>query len=482
MDTKEGLCKTQWPNSSTTLPGLPGHCANNEASQDQIIQEPPAFSPEDIQAYNTGLDEERALSALAEKRLEELESALWRCIEASAKWPENRPPRAFKESAEKWRLLLGWRFYNKQQYDQTIKVIEPILVSRTAGYNHLFEASYLLALSFRYKRSDAKVEEYCVQAMRLKPKISTEMKSYFQKSAKLLWEVYKKRNLGDRLAYLENFAFQDEQAEFKGLVRQWLDMSNTNAQNAIFTWLKDNVNLENIQTSMIEVDGKTYGVWGLDCISWSDAFKQTLERSVREAILGTSNGCSLMHILAGCNKWTLITVLLGQKAVLDSCLGYSQFTPLAIAIYYRSFQAANVLLDRKSFIGVKCFGQKNFTLAYLASKTRSMRMKNLISNLAYWQEGKPSSSLQEGRLREAKDLVRKGVNVNFQYGERLMTPLLHVCECYPNETELIILLLEAGASPNVSVDGKLKSSIKTRINMARRILNVDDRTNACSET
>ncbi|KAF3400577.1 hypothetical protein DPV78_005390 [Talaromyces pinophilus] len=75
MDTKEGLRKTQWPNSSTTLRGLPGHCANNEASQDQIIQESPAFSPEAIQAYNTGLDEERALSALAEKRFEEAESA-----------------------------------------------------------------------------------------------------------------------------------------------------------------------------------------------------------------------------------------------------------------------------------------------------------------------------------------------------------------------------------------------------------------------
>ena len=145
------------------------------------------------------------------------------------------PPRTFKESAEKWRLLLGWRFYNKQQYDQTIKVIKPILVSRTAGYNHLFEASYLLALSFRYKRSDAKVEEYCVQAMRLKPKLSTDMKSYFQMSVNMLWGVYKKRNLADKLAYLENFAFQDEQAEFKGLVRQWLDMSNTNAQNPIFT-------------------------------------------------------------------------------------------------------------------------------------------------------------------------------------------------------------------------------------------------------
>ncbi|KAF3401216.1 hypothetical protein DPV78_005388 [Talaromyces pinophilus] len=92
-------------------------------------------------------------------------------------------------------------------------------------------------------------------------------------------------------------------------------------------------------------------------------------------------------------------------------------------------------------------------------------MKNLISNFSYWQEGKLSSALQEWDLREAKDLVRKGVNVNFQSGERLMTPLLHVCECYPNETELITILLEAGASPNVSVDGKLKSSIKTRINM-----------------
>lgn len=203
----------------------------------------------------------------------------------------------------------------------------------------------------------------------------------------------------------------------------------------------------------------------MDWISWSDAFKQTMERSVRDAILGTSNGCSLMHILAGCNKWALITVLLDQEAALDSCLDYSQFTPLAIAIYYRSFQAANVLLDRKSFIGVKCFGQKNFTLAYLASKTSSTRMKNLISNLPYWQEGKLSSALQEGRLREAKDLVRKGVNVNFQYGKRLITPLLHVCECHPNETELITLLLEAGAIPNVSVDGKLRSSKKTRITM-----------------
>lgn len=69
-------------------------------------------------------------------------------------------------------------------------------------------------------------------------------------------------------------------------------------------------------------------------------------------------------------------------------------------------------------------------------------MKNLISNLPYWQEDKLSSALQE-----AKDLVRKGVNVNFQYGERPMTPLLHGCECYPDETELITLLLEAGASP-----------------------------------
>jgi hypothetical protein len=193
------------------------------------------------------------------------------------------------------------------------------------------------------------------------------------------------------------------------------------------------VNLENIHNNTIEVDGKPYGVWGLDCISWSDAFKQTLQRSVRDAILGTSNGCSLMHILAGCNKWALITVLLDQEAVLDSCLDYSQFTPLAIAIYYRSFQAANIFLDRKSFIGVKCFGRKNFTLAYLASKTPSKRMKNLISNLPYWQEGKLSSALQERQLREAKGLVRKGVNANFQYWERLMTPLLHVCECYPNE-------------------------------------------------
>lgn len=287
---KEGHCKTQWPNSSTTLPGLPGHCGGNEAFHNQIIQEPPAFSPAAIQAYNTGLDEERALSALAENMFEEAESALLRCIEASAKWPENRPPRAFKESAEKWRLLMGWRFYNKQQYDQKIKVIEPILVSRTARYNHLFEASYLLALSFRYKRSDAKVEEYCVQVMRLKPKISTDMKSYFQVSVNMLWEVYKKRNLADKLAYLDNFAFQDEQAEFNGLVRQWLDMSNTNAQNAVFKWLKDNVNLENVHNSTIEVDAKPYGVWDLDCISWSDAFKQTLQQSVRDAILGTSNG------------------------------------------------------------------------------------------------------------------------------------------------------------------------------------------------
>ena len=125
------------------------NCGDNEAFHNQIIQEPPAFSPEAIQAYNTGLDEERALSTLTEKMFEEAESALRRCIEASAKWPGNRLPQAFKESAEKWRLLLGWRFYNKEQYDQTIKVIKPILVSRTAGYNHLFEASYLLALSFR---------------------------------------------------------------------------------------------------------------------------------------------------------------------------------------------------------------------------------------------------------------------------------------------------------------------------------------------
>lgn len=110
-----------------------------------------------------------------------------------------------------------------------MKVIEPILVSRTAGYNHLFEANYLLALSFRYKGSDAKVEEYCVQAMRLKSRVSADMKSYFEKSADMLWEVYKKRNLADKLAYLENFAFQDEQAQFKGLVRLWLDMSHTNA-------------------------------------------------------------------------------------------------------------------------------------------------------------------------------------------------------------------------------------------------------------
>ncbi|KAF3401208.1 hypothetical protein DPV78_005389 [Talaromyces pinophilus] len=61
------------------------------------------------------------------------------------------------------------------------------------------------------------------------------MKSYSQKSANTLWEVYKKRNLADKLAYLENFAFQDEQEEFRGLVRQWLAMSNTNAQNAVLT-------------------------------------------------------------------------------------------------------------------------------------------------------------------------------------------------------------------------------------------------------
>lgn len=110
MDTKDEFCKTKWPNSSTTLPGLPGQCANNESSHNKIIKELPAFSPEAIQAYNTGLDEERALSVLAENRFEEAESALWRGIEASAKWPGNRPPRAFKESAEKWRLLLDGDF------------------------------------------------------------------------------------------------------------------------------------------------------------------------------------------------------------------------------------------------------------------------------------------------------------------------------------------------------------------------------------
>lgn len=64
-----------------------------------------------------------------------------------------------------------------------------------------------------------------MHAMRLKLKISTDMKSYFQRSANTLWEVYKKGNLADKLAYLENFAFQDEQEEFRGSVRQWLAMS-----------------------------------------------------------------------------------------------------------------------------------------------------------------------------------------------------------------------------------------------------------------
>jgi ankyrin repeat protein len=440
-----------------------GTGVTEERSDKHTIQKPPAFSPQAIKAHQTMLDEEEALLALEENRFEEAESALHRCIEASTKWPQGRPPYEFKKSAEKWRLLLGWRLYNRQQCDQAIETTEPIILSPNGVDDDQFQARYLLALSFKYKGIDAKVEEHCVETVKLKERLSVNVKHYFDESVELLWDLYKKGGFQVKAAYLENFVFQGQQAEFRNLVRTAKDMSYSKAQDFLFPWLERNLDLDKLEKKLIQVDGNQYGVWGPGEISWHMAFKQTLEKSVEEGIFGASTGCCLLHILAACNKWALIRVLLNEGTKVDSRLEFSEFTPLALAIYYQAFQTVRMLLEKKPFMGVKCFGKTNFDLVELASKTSNAQMRGLISNLAYWKGDSLHTAILTGRLTEAKELIKKGVNVNFAYNE--LTPLLQVCQRYPGQTDLITLLLQAGANPNVSVSGKLQTSTKTRIRM-----------------